>query len=805
MLQEFLVANIPKETYLYNMYVLLKKISARERRKVIIVFFVIESLYLCFLAKMFGIRSFLNGLIGPTAIFTYIVFIITNILLIAFLSKSRKLNALIDIDETTGKMIVETGSGVQSKFMSNSEIRKSLNVTSIENTKEQIYGQLVGSKVGTEVVSEKPNPSGAVESQNTVMFAPPGKGKSSTAALPNIFQSLVGGKSFFATDPKGELREKTIHIADKEYGYDTWTLNTKDPKYSDCWDCLQEVVDTKTGKLDDTRLNTWVYIFFNNTKKGSAESEYFRNGSENLMIFIVGCMFWKKEKYITDMYFRLYQQLGGNDYYFNTSMDITEMERIIYELSEKNNFSHEEIENLMKEINDNAPTATIDDLCYWERHFDRLVSYVDIIPQDHPAISAWYDFKEEYTAQSNVWRSFKSGLSHRLKIFNDSNLRVMLSNKGIDLHKFNRDKTGIYMVIKPTDTMYKAIASLFVTFLIMDIEEEWDMMEAKNKEVIQNGKPEDVKKQLSVNMIVDEMFAIGALGGKSEKGDPGWLAAQLATTRSYFINMLLIFQGWPQVKQIYNDDDAYNILNCCPNLIFLGGYDPETLDFLSRYTGETTTMTESRQVTDTLFGAKESKTANVGSTKAYLLTANDVRKTPKYQAILIHGIDDPIRLQSFYYMDHPLAKHIVELPIANDITQIRDRIAEGSIRPSAFNIQNYGNESEFAKEGLLASIKKLKPINVYESLDTVICDDKNQETELEDTQEIPVVQEIYSITDLIKKKPKMNEKKAEKSVKKNLKAEQVSLFENEKFVESSVKTQNKSKSKKKAKERELDI
>ena len=337
------------------------------------------------------------------------------------------------------------------------------------------------------------------------------------------------------------------------------------------------------------------------------------------------------------------------------------------------------VKERIKEIHSSAPKVNIDMMCALEPKIDKIANEMDNLPADHPGKIAWANLASLKTSNEKAWSSMTSGLHNRLNLFVDRNLRMMLSTDEISLHDITKEPTGLYIITKDGDSTYSPILSLFFTFLIMDSKEEFD----KQAERDANW----VNKRTPLQVILDEMYSIGVIGGKPVMGQPAWLASQLATVRSRLINMTMIFQSWTQLVELYGDMPSSSIMNCCSNIMFLGGNDLKSLEFLSKYTGDTSVVNESYSETSTFFGKNRSDDTKISTAKVALLTPDELRRMPERQLVLFHSGEHPIRLATFYYKDDPITSLLKPVNIRDDITTISERMERGEIGQSAFYIE----------------------------------------------------------------------------------------------------------------------
>ena len=693
MIQEYVkiiataVANvIPRDSVMFRI-ILVFRSSNKEQKRMAMLSVLGASLVILFVvAYVFGFGNIWVGLFSPISPITYIMYVLIMILIVILLSRSKYRGSISGVDSFTGRSTVENGSYGSSKWMTYDRADEVFNISPITQTTSIIYGQIPDTKPGTAVISNKAAKDGSVKESNTIVFGSPGKGKSVAKVIPDVFQCMKQGTSFAVTDPKGEIRQETIHLlrTPKEeggYGFKTYTFNTKDPNMSNGWNALEEVISPDTGRLDAIRLNLWVKIYFDNTA-GAGEQKYFRDGAEDLMKVLISIMTWRRETYIATALNTMYQKVSrgkklGNDELI--TVNLIDFEEMVLTEAQVTKCDIDLVKERIKEIHSSAPKVNIDMMCALEPKIDKIANEMDNLPADHPGKIAWANLASLKTSNEKAWSSMTSGLHNRLNLFVDRNLRMMLSTDEISLHDITKEPTGLYIITKDGDSTYSPILSLFFTFLIMDSKEEFD----KQAERDANW----VNKRTPLQVILDEMYSIGVIGGKPVMGQPAWLASQLATVRSRLINMTMIFQSWTQLVELYGDMPSSSIMNCCSNIMFLGGNDLKSLEFLSKYTGDTSVVNESYSETSTFFGKNRSDDTKISTAKVALLTPDELRRMPERQLVLFHSGEHPIRLATFYYKDDPITSLLKPVNIRDDITTISERMERGEIGQSAFYIE----------------------------------------------------------------------------------------------------------------------
>lgn len=734
-----LLDKIPKKSLLNKLIMTYQNDTDYNRKRLLAIVVLVLVGLLLILGYILGFGHILHGLFGAIAPITYVVYLIILFLILRVLIITESKGD--GSDDFTGR-VTENGAFGSSRWLTSEDAAEVFDISPISETKHLIFGQLEDTRPGSHVVCYKPEADGAVQEYNTLVFGNPGSGKSVTIVMPTLFQCGKMGHSIAVADSKGDVRLNSINqfrkpVEEGGFGYNTYTFSTKNPEYSQGWNMLKEVINPETDRLDSTRLNLWVDIYFANTA-GAGEQKYFRDGSDNLMKVLIAIITWRRETYIQDLLGSLYQKVTGKTF------DVMELKRI--SLKKLRNIILDEASlrecNLIKVQNEidhiyvTAPKVNIDILCALDTKFELVQDEIATFPPDHPGKIAWDIIMKVKEKNQNAWSGYESGLSNRLKLFTDRKLRLMLSIDDINLHDITKEKSIIYIIFKDGDSTYAPILSMFFTFLVLDSKEEFDYQFDFDDKKNNN--------RLPLQLILDEMYSIGTIGGWQTDGTASWLPQQLSSVRSRLINMTMIFQGYTQLVELYGESQSNTIITCCSNMIFLGGKDPKSLDFFSNYAGATSAINESHSETNTIVGKKTSDEKNVSSVRALLITADELRRLPKRKLILIHDREHPIRLSTFYYKDDPITRNISKAYVKKDIKSIEDRITDGELSESAYYLSpEKTSDQELIKRNVYMEIinsdfaSKQNTVEAAQSSELMTDDSiESQENEILDMSEL---------------------------------------------------------------------
>lgn len=152
-------------------------------------------------------------------------------------------------------------------MMEEKEAKKLLEVSTIENTKGVILGEMQGKIVSM--------PKDTRLNKHIAIFGASGTMKSRAIIRNALFQALKNQESVVVTDPKGELYGDMAELY-RANGYTVKVLNLVKPEHSDSWNCMSDL----NGDPMLAQLLTTVII--GNTSQGKGD-HFWDNGESNLL------------------------------------------------------------------------------------------------------------------------------------------------------------------------------------------------------------------------------------------------------------------------------------------------------------------------------------------------------------------------------------------------------------------------------------------------------------------------------------------------------------------------------------------
>lgn len=536
-------------------------------------------------------------------------------------------------------------SGGTSRWMTDAEVKENFNVGKINESTSTIYGKMRQNS-NDQVVTYR-RPKGAEGNRNTLVVASMGSGKTYTYVINELIQTILRGDSFVCTDPKGELFT-TLAEWCKEMGVEVHLLNL-DPEHvsqSEFWNCLQETIDPKTERLDPTKLSDFVNIYMQNS--GDGKVDFWYNSALNLVKAATGYVAYKHEFDIVKGYVELYKKVNNDeipdsdpvvDQMNNSMCSFVWCKAMIRESALKNGYNLDEVDKAIYAIENQYPKFKYN----IGEVFDVLLNFTDYeeefenIPEWHSARTSYLMYKTNDS--ETVRKSALQGAQLRFTLFQDPNIKNLLSYDGINLKDINLKQSAYFVIVSDKVDTLKPISSLFFSFFFKDVLDNYD----KQKQLAESKGTKNPC--LGVTAMLEEFFSIGVIGANPEA-----FGKTMATCRSRKLYVSIIIQYIAQLEALYGKYIKDSIQGGCATLYYLGGNDQPTLDFISNFAGSTTVVTESHQEGASAF-SKTGSNVNVSTKARALVTPEDARRW-RNRVLLVKQWCQPVKFYPFGWDNH---------------------------------------------------------------------------------------------------------------------------------------------------------
>lgn len=262
---------------------------------------------------------------------------------------------------------------------------------------------------------------------------------------------------------------------------------------------------------------------------------------------------------------------------------------------------------------------------------DVLFKQLERRERNHIAVRFYRRFKQ---AAGKTAKSILISVGVRLAgIMLPEIARVMLNDE-LDIGSLGEIKTAIFCLIPDNDSSMNFIIGMFYTQVFQELYHKADFQ---------------YKGRLPVHVrcIMDE-FANVAL--------PDEFGKILATCRSREISINIIIQAMAQLKALFKDDWE-SLVGNCDSLLYLGGNEPGTFEYISKLLDKETLDTNTYGRTR---GKQGSSSTNDQQTGRELMTPGEVRLLDNNDALLFIRGERPIMDRKYNVWQHPRIKEIEE-------------------------------------------------------------------------------------------------------------------------------------------------
>ena len=255
---------------------------------------------------------------------------------------------------------------------------------------------------------------------------------------------------------------------------------------------------------------------------------------------------------------------------------------------------------------------------------DLLFDDLERVDEDHIAVKNWKVFKQ---AGPKTAKSILVSASTRLAAFNTEEMAHLTSRDDLALGTLGDRKRVIFAVIPDEDTTFNYLVGLLYSQAFRELYHAAD-----NK---YGG-----RLPVSVRVLMDE-FANVALPEDFER--------VLATCRSREISINIVIQNMAQLKKLFKDSWE-NVTGNCDTLLYLGGNEASTHEYISKMLGKATIDTRTRGVTKGRSGSSSTNYQNAGRE---LLMPDEVRMLDNRKALIFIRGERPVMDDKYPIGKHP--------------------------------------------------------------------------------------------------------------------------------------------------------
>lgn len=408
---------------------------------------------------------------------------------------------------------------------------------------------------------------------NALVIGSSGSGKSRYFVMPNLAQANT---SFAITDPKGELLRQTGQRLESA-GYRIRCLNLIDFDQSDRFNPLA-YFNPAQAEVDSTVL-TENFITNTNGQKPSGGDGFWEKAERALLNALISYTYFTE----------------GPD---GSLIDVVDLLAKM-QASEEDETQASEIDILFESVNDYI-AGFDEDPEGWGDEAKAAVNGLRFA-------AAQYNTYTQGAGETK--KSVIISLGVRMAPLHMTQIRELLSSDTIELEKIGMEKTALFLVIPDTHAAFNFLAAIFYEQLF-----ETNLHLADH---LDTG-----RLPYQVQCFMDEFANIGKMPSFERK---------IAVMRSRGISTAIIMQNYSQGKAMYKDDWE-TIVGNCDSLLFLGGNEKSTTEYISKILGKQTILSEETSQSKGRSGSYSQSQRKLGRE---LLTPDELGRLPGGECIYI--------------------------------------------------------------------------------------------------------------------------------------------------------------------------
>ena len=279
------------------------------------------------------------------------------------------------------------------------------------------------------------------------------------------------------------------------------------------------------------------------------------------------------------------------------------------------------------------------------------------LPENSVARRAYNSFKR---CNDNVKGQILNGISTMLSVFQDDTVRDITNHDEIDLEEICYEKSAYFLIMSDQHSSFDFLAVLFYAMSFVKQVEAIDRERSKKEAGIA------FRKTRPINYIMDEFSNLGQIPN---------FAKRISTVRSRDINITIIIQNIPQLKNRYPDDQWQEILGCCDIMVCLGCTDEMTAKYISTRTGIATIEVESVNSTydrQIVLLNQETEYKEVKSRgQRQVMTLDEVLRMKNLEELVFIRGQKPLLCEKFDYTLNPESKNFVKCSVTDHKPQWR--------------------------------------------------------------------------------------------------------------------------------------
>lgn len=260
----------------------------------------------------------------------------------------------------------------------------------------------------------------------------------------------------------------------------------------------------------------------------------------------------------------------------------------------------------------------------------------EIRPNNY-AYKQWTLFNDLYKSETRM--SVLAIAAGRYSVFDHVEVVDMIKRDSMDIESWLTTKTAVFVTIPDTNDSYNFIVSIMIATVMETLRKRIDNVLRGNVIL-----PEGVTLE-HFRFFLDEFFSIGKIPNVDKA---------LSTFRSREMSLVLVLQALDQLKTMYPKGWA-TLVNTCDTLLFLGGDEEQTTEYLSKRSGKQTISIRKHSHSKGRNGGGSENRDSLGRS---LLMADEVGKINGEEALVFISGEQVYRDKKFSVPQHPNADKI---------------------------------------------------------------------------------------------------------------------------------------------------
>lgn len=536
-----------------------------------------------------------------------------------------------------------------------------------------------------------------LRNNNVLIIGGSGAGKTRFFVKPNILQTNC---NMVITDPSGELLESCGTFLEEE-GYSVKIFNLVEMHKSNCYNPFHYI-------RDDQGVIMMINCLIKNTTPPESHSgDPFWEKSETALLQAL-CFYLKEHRPVEEQNFSTVMELLRWAEVDERNPDFESKLDRIFLKSKKNN---RRAPASLHGVSLGAPIASPEDAEF--NKYLAKTTYKD--EKGNVQTNLTFKSLEELDTQGTdiavkQYKIFKMGAGKtaksiliscavRLTVFNLPQLAQLTNTDDIHLEDLGgtnpmQKKQALFVIIPAADSTFNFLVSMMYSQLFETLYFVAETSPVCNKKRL----------PMHVKFLLDEFANIGTIPEFTKK---------LATMRKYEISCSVVLQNLAQIKTMYKDDWE-SIVGNCDAMIFLGGKEYTTLEYLSKQLGSQTITGKSRTMQAPSQKSSGHDSFGYQTDKRELMTPDELGNMDNAKCVVqIRGLD-PFLDYKFDYLQH----------------------------------QNYERTSDYDE--------KLSYQNILNNMQAKQRSTEDAAMDIMDTQ-AKVITRMYSLEEMIRNNPNWNE------------------------------------------------